>query len=652
MKLNMHDYLSFDKEFSYDGGDLGAVYTKENTKFRLWAPTASKVSLNLYEKGEGNHLLQTIPMKKDRRGTWFYEKTENLNGRYYTYSVTVDSVTREAVDPYAKSAGVNGDRGMILDMEVTDPKGFADDKRPVLIKPTDAVIYELHIRDLSSDSSAGIQNVGKFLGLTESGTVNSEGLSTGLDHIKDLGVTHVQLLPVYDYATVDETKLDTPQFNWGYDPKNYNVPEGSYSTNPYDGAVRIQEYKQLIQTLHSNNIRVIMDVVYNHTFDIENSNFQKTVPDYYYRKHGDSYSDASGCGNETASERAMMRKYMVDSVVYWATEYHIDGFRFDLMGIHDIKTMKAIRSALDQVDPTIMMYGEGWTSGDSPLSESKRAMKKATHSLKGIGSFSDDIRDSLKGHVFEALDQGYISGKPKMENSVKISVVGSTENEQTDYSDHDKASKFWASAPSQTINYLSCHDNLTLWDKLSITNAKDSEEDRIKMNKLGAAIVFTSQGVSFLQAGEEMLRSKPSATRKGYYDSNSYRAPDSTNGIKWDNKGKVLDVYEYYKGLIAFRKEHDLLRLGTTEEIQNSLDFKKRVPKNVVAYTLTGNSKTESGKALFIIYNANKKEVKMKLPKGRWDIYIHGESAGTKILGQAEKSIIVAGISAMVLVQT
>ena len=598
MKANIRNYIFFSKLFSYDGGDLGAVYTKECTRFRLWAPTASNVSLNLYEKGDGNTLLQTIPMKKDRKGTWFYEKTGDLNGKYYTYSVTVDGITREAVDLYAKSAGVNGDRGMILDMEVTNPEGFADDKRPDFIKPTDAVIYELHIRDLSSDSSSGIQNVGKFLGLTESGTVNSEGLSTGLDHIKDLGITHVQLLPVYDYATVDESQLDTPQFNWGYDPKNYNVPEGSYSLNPFDGTVRIKEYKQLIQTLHSNNIRVIMDVVYNHTFDIENSNFQKTVPDYYYRKHGDTYSNASGCGNETASERAMMRKYMVDSVVYWATEYHIDGFRFDLMGIHDIKTMKAIRAALDQVDPTIMMYGEGWTSGDSPLAESKRAMKKATRSLKGVGSFSDDIRDSLKGHVFEALDQGYISGKPDMENSVKICVVGSTENEQTDYTGHAKASAFWASSPSQTINYLSCHDNLTLWDKLSITNAQDSREDRIKMNKLGAAIVFTSQGVPFLQAGEEMLRSKPSATVKGYYDSNSFQAPDFTNCIKWDKKGKVLDVYEYYKGLIQFRKEHDLLRLATTREIQESLYFQKEVPKNVVAYTLRGNSNTKNAESL------------------------------------------------------
>ena len=641
----------FDDAFAYDGDDLGAVYTPDGTSFRVWAPTATAVSLNLYEKGDGDNLMESVPMEKSEKGTWTYHKDGDLNGVYYTYSVTVNGVTNEAVDLYARSTGVNGNRGMILDLYATDPEGFSEDVRPAFVNPTDAVIYELHIRDLSSDSSSGIQNTGKFLGLTETGTVNSDGLPTGLDHIKELGITHVQLLPSYDYATVDETKLDTPQFNWGYDPKNYNVPEGSYSTDPYNGAVRVNEFKQMVQALHENGIRVVMDVVYNHTFSLVDSNFQKTVPDYYYRRNGDSYSNASGCGNETASERAMMRKYMIDSVVYWATEYHIDGFRFDLMGIHDRETMNAIREALNEVDPSIIIYGEGWTGGDSTLPESERALKRSNYLLNGVGAFSDDIRDSLKGNVFDDYDTGFINGKPGMEESVKISVVGCTENDQTDYTNHDKASAFWSGSPSQTINYLSCHDNLTLWDKLCTSNADDSEEDRIKMNKLGSAIVFTSQGIPFLQAGEEMLRSKPSATVAGGFDSNSYKSPDSTNSIKWDNKGNVSDVYEYYRGLIAFRKAHGALRMPTTAEVQEHLTFINDVPENVVAYTITGSPNGEIAETLYVIYNANKEDITVTLPEGTWDIYVNGEKAGTEILGTAEGTLQVAGISAMVLTQ-
>ncbi len=641
----------FDAAFAYDGNDLGAVYTPESTVFRMWAPTASAVTLNLYEKGDGDNLIESLPMESDVKGTWVYEKTGDLNGVYYTYSVTVNGVTKEAVDLYAKTTGVNGNRGMVIDLDATDPEGFADDKRPAFVSPTDAVIYELHVRDLSSDKSSGIENTGKFLGLTETGTTNSDGLPTGLDHIKDLGVTHVQLLPVYDYATVDESKPDSGQFNWGYDPKNYNVPEGSYSTDPYNGEVRVQEFKELVQTLHENDIRVVMDVVFNHTYSLEESNFQKTVPDYFYRRNGDSYSNASGCGNETASERAMMRKYMIDSVVYWATEYHIDGFRFDLMAIHDRDTMNAIREALNEVDPSIIIYGEGWTSGDSPLAESERALKRSNYLLNGVGAFSDDIRDSLKGNVFNDLDTGFINGKPGMEESVKISVVGCTENEQTDYTNHNQASAFWSGSPSQTINYLSCHDNLALWDKLAIANAADSTEDRIKMNKLGSAIVFTSQGIPFLQAGEEMLRSKPSATTEGGFDSNSYCSPDSTNSIKWDNKGNVSDVYEYYKGLIAFRKAHGALRMPVTEQVQEHLTFLDDMPKNVVAYTITGSPNGESAETLFVVYNANKEEVSIALPEGSWDIFVNGEKAGTEVLGTAENTVTVAGISAMVLTQ-
>lgn len=652
--VSMKDVVAsqyFDEAFAYDGDDLGAVYQKESTRFCVWAPIASEVTLNLYEEGEGDSLLEAIPMTADEKGTWVYEKAGDLNGVYYTYSINNAGTVKETVDLYARSTGVNGQRGMVLDLDTTDPEGFDQDVRPQFDSPTDAVIYELHVRDLSSDPASGIENTGKFLGLTETGRVNSEGLSTGLDHMKELGITHVQLLPSFDYASVDESKPNSEQFNWGYDPQNYNVPEGSYSTDPFHGEVRVKEFKQTIQTLHENGIRVIMDVVYNHTFNIEDSNFQKTVPDYFFRKNADVYSNASGCGNETASERAMMRKYMIDSLVYWVREYHIDGFRFDLMGIHDQETMNDIRAAMDKIDPSIILYGEGWTGGDSTLPEYQQALKKTTYKLDRIGAFSDDIRDSLKGNVFDDLDTGFINGKGGMEESIKISVTGCTENEQTDYSNHDKADNFWSGAPAQTINYLSCHDNLTLWDKLSVANAQDSEQDRIKMNKLGSAVVFTAQGVPFFQAGEEMLRSKPSAVTEGGYDSNSYSSPDSTNQLRWDEKGSRAEVLEYYKGLIAFRKEHGALRMTTAQEVQENLTFLTDVPENVVAYTIENQPNGETAEKLFVIYHAGKEDITMNLPEGSWDIYINGEKAGTESIQRVEGQVEVAGISAMVLLQ-
>ncbi len=639
----------FDEAFAYDGDDLGAVYTKESTKFRVWAPIASEVSLNLYETGDGDDLIETIPMQADEKGTWTCEKQGDLNGVYYTYSIKNGDTVNEAVDLYARTAGVNGNRGMVIDLDATDPEGFDADVRPAFVNATDAVIYELHIRDLSSDSSSHIENTGKFLGLTETGTVNGEGLPTGLDHMKDLGITHVQILPSYDYATVDESKLDSDQFNWGYDPKNYNIPEGSYSTDPYHGEVRVKEMKQMIQTLHENGIRVVMDVVYNHTYNTADSWFQKTVPDYYYRKVGDNYSNASGCGNETASDRAMMRKYMIESVVYWAEEYHIDGFRFDLMGVHDTETMMEIRKALDEVDPSIIIYGEGWTSGEAAIDPELQATKNHTYQMDRVGAFSDDIRDGIRGNVFDAYDTGFVAGKEGMEESIKFSVVGAVEHPQVDLSNHDKSENFWSGQPGQSINYASCHDNLTLWDKLSISNPDASKEDLIKMNKLSSAIVFTSQGVPFMLSGEEMLRTKPSQTTAGAFDENSYASPDATNSIKWYNKGNVMDVYEYYKGLIAFRKAHGAFRMTTAEEIQNNLTFMDGLDANVVAFTIANQPNGETAEEICVIYNANKEAVNVTLPDGEWEIYVNGEKAGCEVLGTASKSVEVEGVSAMVL---
>lgn len=642
---------AFDEAFAYDGKDLGAVYTKEKTGFKVWAPTASEVSLNLYEQGDGDNLTETIPMTMGERGVWSCEKQGDLNGVYYTYLVRIGSKTSEAVDLYARTTGVNGNRGMVVDLRATDPEGFDKDTRPALVNPTDAVIYELHVRDLSSDASSGIVNKGKFLGLTETGTTNADGLATGIDHIRDLGVTHVQILPSYDYATVDEAKLDTPQFNWGYDPKNYNVPEGSYSTDPYHGEVRINEMKRMVQALHRNGLRVNMDVVYNHTFNIEDSYFQKTVPDYYYRKVGGRYSDASACGNETASDHAMMRKYIVDSVVYWATEYHIDGFRFDLMAVHDIETMKAVRAALDEVDPSIMVYGEGWTGGDCAIPSSEQALKENMARIDGVGAFSDDIRDGIKGSVFEAQDQGFISGKDGMEESIRFGIVGATPHPQVPACRNDKVTRSWAAQPGQSINYISCHDNLTFWDKLAISNADDSEETRIRMNKLGSAIILTSQGVPFFQAGEEMLRSKPSATVEGGFDENSYASPDSTNSIKWLEKAKVLDTYEYYKGLIAFRKAHSALRMAETADIQRNLTFMGGLDANVVGYTIENHANGDTAEKITVIFNGNADAAIVPLPAGTWEICVNDKTAGTASVGTAEGTVSVAGISALVLVQ-
>ena len=643
----------FEEAYYYEGNDLGAIWSKEKTAFRLWAPTASEVILNMYSAGVGINLTQSVPMKQDVKGTWYLEMMGDLNGTYYTYSVTVDEVTKEAVDPYARTTGVNGDRGMVVDLESTNPEGFDADVRPEFLNPTDAVIYELHIRDFSVDKSSGMKNKGKYLAFTEKGTKSTTGEKTGIDYLVDLGVTHVHLLPSFDYATVDETKLVNNEFNWGYDPENYNVPEGSYSTDPHHGEVRINEYKQMVQSLHNNGLRVIMDVVYNHTSSVD-SNLNKVVPGYYYRLNDDgSYSNASGCGNETASERAMMRKYIVDSVVYWATEYHVDGFRFDLMGIHDVDTMNAIREALNEVDPTIIVYGEGWTASSSPLPIEQQALKANVPLLDTkIAAFSDDIRDGLKGSVFDAMDRGFISGKAGMEESIKFGVVASTEHSQIDYSLVNYSDTWWAKEPTQTINYASAHDNNTLWDKITITNAEDSIEDRTKMNLLSAAIVLTSQGIPFFQAGEEFLRSKPADEIGTTFVDNSYKSSDFVNSLKWSTLTENKEVYDYYKGLIAFRKEHSALRMTTTAEIQSNLKFLEGLEKNVVGYVINNSPNNENAKAICVIYNANKTATSVSVPEGEWNVYVKDNQAGTKIIETVSNDTVsVNPISTLVLVQ-
>lgn len=634
-------------DYFYEGNDLGNVYHKESTKFRVWAPTASDVKLNLYKEGMGDNLIETHSMELSVQGTWTIKIDGDLDGVYYTYLVTHDGITREAVDPYVRTTGANGKRGMVLNLENTNPVGWREDYVKPLDNVTDTVIYELHLRDLSTDEHAGIEYVGKFLQFKEENTKNKEGYSTGLDHIKELGITHLHLLPVYDYASVDETDLAGNQFNWGYDPDNYNVPEGSYSTDPYHGEVRVKEMKKMVQCLHRNNIHVVMDVVYNHTYSGEDSNFNKIVPNYYYRQDDKGFSDASGCGNETASERAMVRKFIVDSVVYWAKEYHIDGFRFDLMGIHDIETMNEIRKELDKINPGILLYGEGWTCAASPLDESLRAMKINTKKLNGIAAFNDDIRDAVKGSVFNPEEKGFVNGALGFEELIKFGVVGATSHKEVMKHLEEYHKTPWSGSPKQSINYVSAHDNYTLWDKLTLSCQEDSLEDRIAMNKLASAIVFTSQGIPFLQAGEELLRSKEN--EDGTLEENSYKSSDYVNRIQWENKTKYHDVYLYYKGLIEFRKSHEELRMDTKEAVEERLHFIDGLDQQVVSFTIKNQNNDDL--ALQVIYNASKTDVTVPLDKGTWDVYVNESQAGNKVLDTIDSNkVVVKPISCMVLV--
>ncbi|MDX1938968.1 MAG: type I pullulanase [Saprospiraceae bacterium] len=644
-------YASYDEYPIYDGSDLGLYYTPLKSVFKIWSPTAQEVKIHLYEAGEGGKPTQSKNLKRSKNGVWEITFKEDLKGKFYTFQVKVeDNWLAEVPDPYAKAVGVNGNRGMVLDFSETNPDGWENDKRPPLTNFNDIIIYELHVRDLSSDPNAGIKNAGKFLGLTELATKSKEGEMTGLDHIKDLGITHIHLLPSFDFKSLDESIANNPKYNWGYDPKNYNVPEGSYATNPYDGAVRIREFKEMVKTLHDNGIRIILDVVYNHTGDTEASIFNQIVPGYYYRHNEDgSFSDAAACGNETASERPMMRKFIIESVKYWVNEYHIDGFRFDLMAIHDQETMNQISAELHKIDPTIFIYGEGWTAGNSPLPEEHRALKKFTYKLDKIAAFSDDMRDGIKGHVFTPTEKAFISGKPGLEESIKFGIVASTQHPQVLYDSVNYSKEPWAKEPYQTIIYVSCHDNHTLWDRLAISAKEASEAERIKMHKLAGAMVLTSQGVSFLHAGIELLRTKQGVE-------NSFESPDSINLIDWSRKSKYKDVYNYYKDLITLRKNHPAFRMTSTEQIQKNLKFLEfKHPNNIVGYTISNNANGDTWKEIIVFYNGNRNPRELYLPEGEWSVVLDdqeiNESGIRKVKGGEDFPIMMSAISALVLVR-
>jgi pullulanase len=622
--------------------NLWLEHSNAYTIFKIWSPIAEKVKVNLYEDGNGKAAKATHQLLAKENGIWEIKLDGNHSGTYYTYQIFYNNEwLSETPGMYAQAVGVNGKRAMVLDMETTNPENWNSDKSPNLNSPNEAIIYEMHVRDFSIDSQSGIFNKGKYLGLTETGAKHLSGVSSGLDHIKEMGITHVHLLPAFDFATVDETKLDSSQYNWGYDPQNYNVPEGSYATNPYNAKVRIKEFKQMVQAFHNNDIGVILDVVYNHTSNVEDSNFNLEVPGYFYRSWEDgSLSNASGCGNETASDRAMMRKFIIESVCYWAKEYHIDGFRFDLMGIHDIETMNVVAKALRNINPQILIYGEGWTAGDSPLAEEKRALKSKMKEMPQISAFCDDVRDGLKGSVFDDKSTGFVSGAKDMEESILFGLVGCIEHPQIDYSKVNYSKAPWTNEPWQSISYVSCHDNHTLYDKLKISRP-DADETTIKaMHKLANAIVLTSQGTTFLHAGTEMLR-----TKNGEH--NSYNLPDNINQINWSRKSDQIDVVNYYKNLIKLRKAHPAFRMHKADDVRANLSIINN-KNGIVSYQLNNNANGDKWKNIQVIYNANPSKIKFELD-GIWNVAVVGDNFDLN--KQVNQSIVVPAISMVVLYQ-
>lgn len=582
-------------------------YGKTQTVFHLNASSTPK--LRLYKSGQGGKPVKTIKMRAVSNNRWEATVKGNLAGMFYTFDIGKG----ECPGTFAKAVGVNGNRGAILNMADTNPEGWADDRRPALASPADKIIYELHMRDFSISPTSGMKHQGKYLALTE---------PRAIAYLKSLGINAIHFQPLFDYASVDETQLHRPQFNWGYDPKNYNVPEGSYSTDPYKPEVRIREFKTMVQALHKAGIRVIFDAVYNHTFDIEGSNFQRTYPDYYYRKTADGrYSDGSGCGNETASERPLMREFMIESVKYWINEFHIDGFRFDLMGVHDIETMNQIRAAVDAIDPTIYIYGEGWSAGTCAYPQEKLAMKASTYKLNGIGAFSDDMRDALRGPFSDDTKGAFLAGIKGEEESLKFGIVGGIAHKQVDMTRVNYDKKPWTNEPTQQISYVSCHDDMCLVDRLkaSVPGLKDMtrcQADRqaelIRLDLLAQTAVFTSQGVPFMLAGEEMLRDK-----KGVH--NSFASPDSINEFNWDNLKQYPQVFDYYSNLIKLRRNHPAFRLGTAEAVREHLEF-IATDDCLVAFRLKNLEGIDSWKDIIVVLNANKETKTIAIPEGEYTV--------------------------------
>ena len=644
---DFHLYAAQLDKWAYNGNDLGANYTPNSTTFKVWAPTADEVTLDLYDKGseaEGSKSIKTKDMTLDEKtGVWSASISGDLSGKYYTYSVTYGDETKVTGDVYAKGCGVNGLRSMVVNPAAVNPPNWENDNHVYVAQQTNASVWEISVADFSSSETSGVSeaNRGKFLAFTESGTTIDGiqgGTPTCVDYLKKLGVKYVQIMPMYDFGSVDESKDIMKQYNWGYDPVNYNCPEGSYSTNPYDGNTRIKECKQMIQALHNAGIGVVMDVVYNHTFSTD-SWFQYTVPNYYYRINPDgSFSNGSGCSNDTASEHLMFRKYMVDSVTYWAKEYHIDGFRFDLMGLHDVTTMNAIREALDKLyedgsGQKILMYGEAWNMDTFAAPNTVMANQNNLKQLNArIGAFDDTLRDGIKGSTFGG-GVGFVQNGSNR-SSIKTGFLGQSDS-----------STGWASAPTQCVSYASCHDNLALYDKLvdSVYNNgkyRDRDENLVAMNKLSAAIVMTSQGIPFFLGGEEFARSKDG-------DENSYASSREENMLDWKSIEKYSDLIEYYRGLLRIRENFAALS-DCTAMTANNIESLENMPSGVCAYKIHN---TESGKwkLMTVIFNGGSDAQNISL-EDEWVQIANEETAGLRDLGTVSGNINVKPHSAAILI--
>ena len=618
-------------EFIYHGEDLGINYSKEKTIVKLWAPTAENVKLEIYNHYEKEEPFEVFDMFEDLNGTWKVKLKGDYEGKYYLFAVDFGDRIEKTVDPYAKGLAPNSEMGLIVNLNKTNPENWENDKYKALDSAVDAVIYEIHVRDFSTSPYSGIKNRGDYLAFTEEGTVNNQGLSTGLDHLKELGVTHVHLLPVFDYATVDEE--NRYEYNWGYDPHFYNVPEGSYANKP-EGYQRIKEFKKMIKSLHDNGIGVIMDVVYNHTYYTNESAFQKTAPGYFYRLINNCYlTNGSGCGNEIATERPMVRKFIIDSLKYWVKEYHIDGFRFDLMGLMDKETMYTIENVLHDINPNLLLYGEPWAAEPPHLEEYQKIHKGDQRDHK-IAFFNDDFRDAVKGDP-DGFKKGYVNGKFETYNDIKNGIIGSI-----DYSFEVNGFTY---KPEETINYVSAHDNLTLWDKINKSVSKAPEEERIKMDRLAQAIVFTSQGVPFIQGGEEFLRTK-------YGNHNSYNAGDHINQIKWERKTHYYDTFLYYKGLIKLRKEHPAFRMKEPDMIRKNLHFIESEDA-AIGFVLKNHANGDDWKDIYVLYNPQHHWSRFWLAEEKdFNIVVNGKYAGTEVLHSFQAdNIKVPPLSAMVL---
>lgn len=641
------EYTSFEEYPIPEGKLVEMEYSPIETKFTLWAPTAEEVRVLLYDSGNEGSAYQTLSLEMGEDGIWNTSIKEDLKGKFYTFNVKVNGKwLGDTPGIMAKAVGVNGKRAAVIDLRSTDPEGWANDVRPLLKDYADIIVYEMHHRDFSLDSVSGIRNKGKFLALTELGTTTSQGEKTGIDHLKELGVTHVHILPSYDYASVDESKPDKAQYNWGYDPQNYNVPDGSYSTDPYKPDVRIKEFKQMVQALHKAGIRVVLDVVYNHTFNTEESNFERTVPGYFYRQTKDGKpANGSGCGNETASDRAMMRKYMVESVLYWINEYHIDGFRFDLMGIHDIETMNEIRAAVDKIDPSIFIYGEGWAASAPQLDQEELAMKANIYKMPRIAAFSDEMRDGLRGGWDDDRKGAFLIGQPGHEMSIKFGLVGAVKHPQVINDSVNYSKEPWALQPTQMISYVSCHDDMCLADRLKATMPDATDEERASLHKLAETFVFTSQGVPFIFAGDEMMRDK-----KGIH--NSYNSPDSINTIDWRNKTIHHDVFDYVRELITLRKNHPAFRMGDADKVRQYMEFLPVEGSNLVAFILKDNANGDSWKNIIVAFNSRKEPAKLSIPAGRYTIVCKdGKIKQSGMVQVSGNKIIVPARSAMIIHQ-